>query len=248
MAQLAFADLDDERDVGTPAKTNSGPPPKKPSNDAQDVAPNLGAPSDARKANPPPSQPGLIPLKTNPNQKKPKSSPGATQKEAHDSKQPIKWEAKGLKGSKDSKILELVRDVVVTQGNVKLEADNAKVFFNDQNEVTKVLAFGRKDREKDEKKEKEERKEKDTARNGVVKMTKETDLPQDRISARGNEAIFDNTKRTVTLLGNAALWRGGDVVRGKQIVYNLDSGWINVDSVEGVVQPGEQQKNEFKSP
>lgn len=141
--------------------------------------------------------------------------------EQHDQKQPIHWSALGLKGTRNGKLVELDRDVVVTQGNVKLEANRAKIFFNDADEVTKVVVTG------------------------DVKMTKQTEQVEDRISARGNKATFYNQERRVTLSGRAALWRGGDVVRGKQISYNLDTGWITVDKVEGVVQPNERVRSQL---
>lgn len=135
-----------------------------------------------------------------------------------DRKKPIQWSAKGLKASRDGKIVDLIENVVVTQGNLRMTAKKARIFFNDDDEVNRVEA------------------------DGDVKVNKAAVQPKDRISARGNKAIFYNAQRKVILTGRAALWRGSDVVRGKQISYNLDSGWITVDNVEGVVQPGEENE------
>jgi hypothetical protein len=41
--------------------------------------------------------------------------------------------------------------------------------------------------------------------------------------------------------GNARLWRGTDLVRGKKIVYEMDTGWIRGDRVAGELHPGDQK-------
>ena len=59
------------------------------------------------------------------------------------------------------------------------------------------------------------------------------------IKARGDEATFFNSKQQIELNGNARLWKGGHLIKGKRIVYDIKSGMISVDEARGVVQPGE---------
>lgn len=216
-ASSAFADLDNERDLGglSPKKTEDGEKKKDelkkpdlgttPSED-----PNLKDPAtipDPDTQTPDPDSGGKKP-------KDPKKKDNIPSSK-HNDRLPIKWSAHGLKASKDGRQVDLRENVVVTQGDLKLVANEAKVFFNEQDDVEKIIAKGN------------------------VKMTRKAALAKDRISARGNKAIFYNDQQKVVLSGRATLWRSGDVVRGKQISYKVDTGWITVDNVEGVVQPGE---------
>jgi len=128
---------------------------------------------------------------------------------------PVQIQSQGLRAARDGGIAELEQDVIVIQGDLQLESDYAKVYFHTEtNEVEKVHAKGN------------------------VKVTRESEIAVERIVAKGNEAIFLNEERKVILQGNARLWRGGDLIRGTQITYDMETGWITVDRVEGLVQPG----------
>ena len=80
-----------------------------------------------------------------------------------------------------------------------------------------------------------------------ARIRQETNLPvhvaEDPLTAvvRGTGAIMENLHKynKVILKGNARLWRGPDLVRGKQITYELDTGWIRAERVVGKVQPGD---------
>jgi lipopolysaccharide transport protein LptA len=218
LADYAMADLDDEAQEQQPRKTLAPTPeayPKK-------AEPDLGNPAATKK--PPPIKPSspVEPTVKAPATKAPEpatktvTNPIRPRKgEGHDNTLPITWKAKGFKGTRAGKLIELKQDVEVNQDKMKMTADRADIYFDDSDALSKVHA------------------------NGNVKIRKEAALPQDRIFARGNEAVFYNAERKVVLKGKALLQRGQDVVRGKQISYDLDTGWITVDSVEGVVQPGE---------
>ena len=68
-------------------------------------------------------------------------------------------------------------------------------------------------------------------------MAREND-PQKKAKSTSNEAVFYNKERKVVLRGNPQLIRtGGDIVKGKEITYELDTGWVRVEHVEGVLQP-----------
>lgn len=126
----------------------------------------------------------------------------------------VKFWSKSLSGFRDQGSLSLEEDVVVTQDDVRIEADKATIFFERAtNEVKEVHAVG-------------------SVR--FQRFDPETGQP---IRAEGKEAIFDNAKRMVTMKGEPILYRGEDVVRGKVIYYNLTTGWVKADRVEGVMQP-----------
>ena len=77
---------------------------------------------------------------------------------------------------------------------------------------------------------------------GHVKVSKFSEEPNETITAKGDRAFFFNAKRRVTLVGNARLWRGGHLIKGNKITYQLDTGMITVDQAQGVVQPEKKRK------
>ena len=126
----------------------------------------------------------------------------------------VKFWSKSLSGFRDQGSLMLEEDVVVTQDDIRLEADKATIFFErGSNDVSEVHAVG------------------------SVKFSRNDPESGQPIKAEGKEAVFSNAKRTVALKGQPVLYRGEDVVRGKVIYYDLTNGWVKADRVEGVVQP-----------
>ena len=126
----------------------------------------------------------------------------------------VKFWSKSLSGFRDQGSLSLEEDVVVTQDDIRIEADKATIFFErTTNEVKEVHAVG------------------------SVRFQRVDPESGQPIRAEGKEAIFDNAKRMVTMKGEPILYRGEDVVRGKVIYYNLTTGWVKADRVEGVMQP-----------
>jgi lipopolysaccharide transport protein LptA len=126
----------------------------------------------------------------------------------------VKFWSNSLSGFRDQGSLSLEEDVVVTQDDIRIEADKAMIFFErTTNEVKEVHAVG------------------------SVRFQRVDPESGQPIRAEGKEAIFDNAKRMVTMKGEPVLYRGEDVVRGKVIYYNLVTGWVKADRVEGVMQP-----------
>ena len=202
---FASADLDDLDIEEVPSKKPQATDLEKP---------DLGDP-EVKQPSPAIQQPSNQKPKSKPAGKKFGKGKQDSGKE-HNKNAPIQWKADGLKGTRSGQLVELQKNVVVTQADVHMTADRAKIYFNEADEVERVQALGN------------------------VRMRKKAELAKDQMSARGDEAIFMAVQRKVTLKGNAVLWRGGDVVKGKKIDYELDSGWIKVERVEGVVAPGEK--------
>lgn len=129
---------------------------------------------------------------------------------------PIKWQAQGLKANKSKNIIELVNNVQIKQEDLKCNSDKAIIYLNNSNSVSKVIAEGN------------------------VKIHKKATTDLQAITARGEKAIYDNIKRRIVLTGNAFLWRGKDLVKGKEISFDIDTGWIYVNKVEGLVNSSKQ--------
>lgn len=135
-------------------------------------------------------------------------------------KEPVHFESKGLRGLREKGVVELVQDVIVTQGEMKMEAEHAQVFFDEaSHEVIKVVAEGN------------------------VKVNGVDENSGEKFRAYGNQGVFLNKERTVVMEGNVKLWRGEDsVVRSKKMTYEMNTGWVKMDRVTGELAPGDKDK------
>ncbi len=135
--------------------------------------------------------------------------------------QPVTFESKSLKGTRSEGTIFLQDDVVVTQGDMRMESTQATIYFHPtSNEVKQINASGK------------------------VKFFKKNHETGQIIKADAREAVFYNADQKVLLRGEPKIWRGDDLMTGKQISYDLKSGWIKADRVEGIVQPGNQETSE----
>lgn len=142
----------------------------------------------------------------------PKGGGSKSDKEA--AKLPILFKSNGARGLREKGTFELMEDVVITQGEMKMEAAHALIQGDEKaKDIMKVTA------------------------DGDVKMFMVDADSGEKVKAFGDRVVFDNKSRTVLLEGNARLWRGADLVRGKTIVYEMDTGWIRADRVAGEVHP-----------
>ena len=141
-------------------------------------------------------------------------------------REPIRLKSDGKSiYSRDGGMIHLAENVELTQANLRLQADQAKVFLDQEdsgNSVSKVEIFGN------------------------VHISKNDDDPKERMTARGEKAYFFNEQRQVTLVGNVRLWRGGQLIKGKKITYHLETGMVIVDQASGVVNPELRQEDRGK--
>lgn len=134
--------------------------------------------------------------------------------------QPIKLQSDGnTTYSRDGGTILMRENVIITQGNLRMQSDQANVFFDPS--------------KKQENGEKVSRVEIE----GHVKVSRFSEDPSERITAHGDRAIFLNASQKVRLVGRARLFKGGHLIKGREIVYDLQSGLITVDEARGVVQP-----------
>jgi lipopolysaccharide transport protein LptA len=190
--------------------------------------PPLAAPQPTDTVTIPLTLPGVSPTPVppepsgsrRPEPPKPSSGAKVEDKPKKEANEPVRFESKGLQGSKEQGTIDLMEEVVVTQADLRIEAKRATVFFTQSSsDVQKVIATG------------------------DVKLFKTDPDTGQKIRAEANEVVFLNSERKVLLKGNAKLWRGDDLMRGRQFTYELDTGWIRADRIEGVVQPSEEKVN-----
>ncbi len=218
-ASPLHADLLDEEDppvkpttptataTGTKTSTGTGTSkdPKKPEGSIKEPTPHM-------KGSAPTSSPNTTVI--------PPKKAGKPAAKGQKDKEPVHFESKGLRGLREKGMVELVQDVIVTQGDMKMEADHAQVFFDEaSHEVIKVVAEGN------------------------VKVNGVDENSGERFRAFGNQGVFLNKERTVVMEGNVKLWRGEDsVVRSKKMTYEMNTGWVKMDRVTGELAPGDKDK------
>lgn len=130
----------------------------------------------------------------------------------------IKWHSQGLTVVPEHNIINLDADVEIRQGNVLVQAEHARIHLSDQEmrreAVTKVVLRGN---------------VRFSFVHGQKKITGQAEhaklLPLD----------------SITLSGRAQITQGGNVLRGKKIIYYLLTGWIKVEEAEGVIRSAPPQ-------
>ncbi|RYZ51270.1 MAG: hypothetical protein EOP07_21620, partial [Proteobacteria bacterium] len=193
---------------------------------SKEKAPPLSAPTDESATGG--GKPQLIPEPVDeviapPKPTKPVDPKQVAKNKAARQKAPVHWQSKGTTtGSKDLSTITLKDDVIITQSDMRLESDEAKVTFQPKGspETGVKTAF----------------------LTGKVAITRYSDDPSERMNAKSDKATFDNQAQVVTLDGNARLWRDGGLVQGDRITYEVASGQVRIDKARGVVQPERMKK------
>lgn len=200
--------LEEEPIVDTPKKSSTpAEPPTHPVTDS-----NKKADLDRKK-----DQGNSAPAAAGPSKKKKDTADSRAKVSQGNRNAPVRLRSKGFKGSRDQGFVDLEKDVVISQDDLKIEAAQARVYFKkDSQEVDKVHAKGN------------------------VSITKKDANSGTDVRARGNEVLFFNGERKVVFQGNAKFWRGKDLIQGKRIIYNLQSGWAEAEEIDGVLMPEDE--------
>lgn len=139
------------------------------------------------------------------------------QTDAERKKLPIELKSDGeAVYSRNGGTLHVVDNVRISQGNLFFRSDQAKAFFvyiDGERVADKVEILGN------------------------VKFAQYSDDPAENVKASGDKAIYLNGVGIVTLIGNARLWQGGHLIRGRQISYEVATGVIKIDQAQGIMQP-----------
>lgn len=126
--------------------------------------------------------------------------------EKADRDKPINFQGDSLGGSTDTKITDLVGNVVITQGTLTIHADRIQFHQNPDNSVSA------------------------TATGNPVSFREKRDGADDYYEGFAQRIVYDGVKRVVELFDRALLKRTGDELRGNYISYNAET---NVYKAEG---------------
>lgn len=136
-----------------------------------------------------------------------------------DSKEPIKISADELEVVQKNKIAEFKGNVVANQGRVKIRADKMRVYYRENNE-------------------------KKSGEPGVSKIDVEGNvfLSTPEETAQGAKGHYDVDNQLVNLEGSVILTRGQNILKGKSLVYNMQTSKSQL--IGGEAEPGKKQRVE----
>lgn len=126
--------------------------------------------------------------------------------EKADRDKPINFQGDSLGGNTDTKISDLIGNVVITQGTLTIHADRIQFHQNPDNSVSA------------------------TATGNPVSFREKRDGADEYYEGYAQRIVYDGTKRIVELFDRALLKRTGDELRGNYISYNAET---NVYKAEG---------------
>ena len=126
--------------------------------------------------------------------------------EKADRDKPINFQGDSLGGNTDTKISDLIGNVVITQGTLTIHADRIQFHQNPDNSVSA------------------------TATGNPVTFREKRDGADEYYEGYAQRIVYDGTKRIVELFDRALLKRTGDELRGNYISYNAET---NVYKAEG---------------
>lgn len=139
----------------------------------------------------------------------------------HDTELPIEISADALEIRQDQKMAVFRGNVDAQQGQIKLSADEIRVWYDDREKgddgevrgsISRIVADG----------------------NVLITTPRET--------AKGGHGEYDVPKKLITLTGNVVLTRGGNVITGERLVLDLAEGRSEITGggkkrVKGVFSP-----------
>jgi lipopolysaccharide transport protein LptA len=137
----------------------------------------------------------------------------------HDSNAPVNVSGKVMKGLRTAGRLDLEGDVVITQADARLLSDKATVFSEPvTNRTKKAIARGN------------------------VKFSKQSTPQSPALKAEADEMEYLVAERQVFMTGKPKVWRGNELIQGKEIVLELDSGTVTVKEARGILEPNNMPK------
>jgi lipopolysaccharide transport protein LptA len=140
----------------------------------------------------------------------------------HNSQAPIDFTGLLMKGHRNIGRVDLEGEVVITQADARMLADKATLFSEPGSQRTnKALAKGN------------------------VRFTKQPTAAAPPLRAEAEEMEYFVPERRILMTGKPKVWRGKELIQGREILLDLDTGEVTIKEARGVVEPGKatpQQK------
>lgn len=117
--------------------------------------------------------------------------------------QPIHIISDKMEADRKKDTISFTGNVIIQQGDLYIYSENVTAIYENGKRIKEIFA------------------------KGSVRLVK-----GDRI-ASSEEALFNNTQRTVLLVGNAKVWQGKNVITGERILYYIDEDKSIVEGKKG---------------
>ena len=130
---------------------------------------------------------------------------------------PVKFRADGMTGNRYQGQIQLKGNVQIVQGDLFIRGDEARIEQDPkQGQLDRVTVEGK------------------------VFLERIDEVSGKKITASARSAIYSATYRTITFKGNASITRGTDRMNGNIINYDLTTGLIKAEKVDGMIQQNDQ--------
>ncbi len=128
-----------------------------------------------------------------------------------DSEQPINIEADRAEADDAKRVTVYRGDVVIIQGTLKITGDVVTIYYNETNELTKLVSEG-------------------TPARFRQLPDGQPDLPKNYQTAQAKRMEYYEGKNLIVLLGDAVYGQGGDRVAADRIVYDSKRSRMKAES------------------
>ncbi len=198
---------------GTPEKPKKSSPQEPTAKDSQKAPQSQASGASSSKKNSPSSAPKKA---------KPQKSGGLFGDDIteHDDSAPIEVEGDLVTGVREKGVLNLVGNVKITQDDAKLTSDKATV-FSEPGTTRAQRALAR----------------------GNVKFKKKPTESVPPLRAEADELEYFVADRRIRLFGKPRVWRGAELIQGKEIFVELDTGAVTIKGARGIVEPENTGRN-----
>jgi lipopolysaccharide export system protein LptA len=124
-----------------------------------------------------------------------------------DRDQPVSIEADWAEADDRRGISVYKGKVLIVQGSLKISGDEVTMYFDDENELKRLVAVGR-----------------------LARFQQKPDGKAEAQRAKANRIVYEVTKDTMILTGNAQLAQGADKINADRIVYDTLNARIKGES------------------
>jgi len=125
-----------------------------------------------------------------------------------DREQPINIEADQAEADDSLGVTIYRGDVIITQGSMRILGDTVTIHFDNNQDITKVVATGR-----------------------PAKFRQKPDGEVDFQNAEAHTLEFYTAKDTIVMLGEAHSWQGDNRIKAEKIVYDTKAGKVKAESL-----------------
>lgn len=125
-----------------------------------------------------------------------------------DSEQPVHIEADWAEGDEIARTTVYKGKVVVVQGSLRISGDVVTMYFDENRELTRLIAVGR-----------------------LARFRQKPDGDEQYQRAKANQIQYDVPSNTMVLTGNAELSKGEDRIEADRIVYDTFNARIKGESM-----------------